>query len=394
MLRLHTLTVQENQPADGNFPKIHSPISPSLSGALRGLHIVPPVTIGTPSPKTDIEYRSRANDVKVTRINTNEKESVTVHPEQLQEATVVTHKKIQQSSIEGNENHKEISHLEEYQQVSPHKTGDNIQLEEQPTRQSKVKEQLRTTIITPTKQQPKIFEKQFIITTNTSENTVGASLSRGEIGQDQAVRYASRTLTKAEQNYTTTEKELLAIDWAIVQFQPYMYETPPAGITNRKTPILLSGMKDPGSRFMRWEIKLPERDIDIQNEARKNNANTDAPSKTHVTTTEQGQTFHEKSNCSISTYRPDEEDRGKIPEENPDTPEELQRARKTLQRIPKKYRRPETKKRTKKAKSKRKKMKLPQSGVPHKVLLYDPTRRHARPATLTSKKIRQYKIIN
>jgi len=55
------------------------------------------------------------------------------------------------------------------------------------------------------------FTRQFLIITDASDYAIGAVLSQGPIGQDRPIAYASRILNKAEQNYNTTEKELLAI---------------------------------------------------------------------------------------------------------------------------------------------------------------------------------------
>ncbi|XP_071571270.1 uncharacterized protein [Temnothorax nylanderi] len=58
------------------------------------------------------------------------------------------------------------------------------------------------------------FDKEFLVTTDPSDYAIGAVLSQGPVGHDRPIAYASRVLCKAEQNYNTTEKELLAIVWA------------------------------------------------------------------------------------------------------------------------------------------------------------------------------------
>jgi hypothetical protein len=55
------------------------------------------------------------------------------------------------------------------------------------------------------------FTKPFVLTTDTSNEALGSILSQGPIGRDLPIAYASRTLINAEKNYSSTEKELLAI---------------------------------------------------------------------------------------------------------------------------------------------------------------------------------------
>jgi len=91
------------------------------------------------------------------------------------------------------------------------------------------------------------FTRQFIIATDASDYAIGAVLSQGPVGQDRPIAYASRILNKAEQNYNTTEKELLAIAWA-KHFRPYVYGTKFLIITNHKPLVWLFSVNDLGSR--------------------------------------------------------------------------------------------------------------------------------------------------
>ena len=71
------------------------------------------------------------------------------------------------------------------------------------------------------------FSKQFFIETDASNSGIGAVLSQEyEIDlqvQKLPVAFASRLLKPAEKNYSTTDKESLAIIWAVKNFKLYIY---------------------------------------------------------------------------------------------------------------------------------------------------------------------------
>ncbi|KAL4083643.1 hypothetical protein QTP88_028959 [Uroleucon formosanum] len=100
------------------------------------------------------------------------------------------------------------------------------------------------------------FEKEFVLTTDASQFAIGSILSQGIPGQDLPIAYASRTLNKAEQAYSTTEKELLSIVWAVKHFRPYLLGREFKIFTDHQPLTWLFNVKDPGSRLMRWRLKL------------------------------------------------------------------------------------------------------------------------------------------
>ncbi|KAM0730356.1 Retrovirus-related Pol polyprotein from transposon 412 [Formica fusca] len=138
-----------------------------------------------------------------------------------------------------------------------------------------LKEKLMTT---PVLKYPD-FTQEFIVTTDASDYAIGAVLSQGKVGNDRPIAYASRILSRAEQNYNTTEKELLAIVWAVKHFRPYVYGTKFKIVTDHKPLIWLFNVNDPGSRLIRWRLKLEEYDYEIIHKAGRANANADALSR-------------------------------------------------------------------------------------------------------------------
>jgi len=62
----------------------------------------------------------------------------------------------------------------------------------------------------------------FEIMCDASDYTVGAVLGQHEDKLPHTIYYASKTLLEAQANYTTTEKELLAVVFALDKFRSYL----------------------------------------------------------------------------------------------------------------------------------------------------------------------------
>lgn len=67
------------------------------------------------------------------------------------------------------------------------------------------------------------FNKDFILDTDASDKGIGAVLSQVHEGKERVISYASRTLSKAEQRYSVTRRELLAVVTYIRHFKHYLY---------------------------------------------------------------------------------------------------------------------------------------------------------------------------
>jgi uncharacterized linocin/CFP29 family protein len=85
--------------------------------------------------------------------------------------------------------------------------------------QSEAFDQLKSILVIDSILQYPQFDGEFIVTTDSSKFAIGAVLSQGEeVGKDVPISYISRTLNQSEINYSTTEKEPLAIQ----KFRPYL----------------------------------------------------------------------------------------------------------------------------------------------------------------------------
>ncbi|GJU85115.1 reverse transcriptase domain-containing protein [Tanacetum coccineum] len=72
------------------------------------------------------------------------------------------------------------------------------------------------------------------------------------------IHYASKTMTEVESNYTTTEKEMLAVVYAFEKFRSYLIMNKSIEYTDHSALKYLFAKKDAKARLLRWVLILQE----------------------------------------------------------------------------------------------------------------------------------------
>ena len=98
----------------------------------------------------------------------------------------------------------------------------------------------------------------FLLDTDASNTGIGVVLSQVQNEKEYVIAYASRSLTKSEQNYCVTRRELLALVTFLQHFHPYLLRAPFTIRTDHGTLSWIHKFKEPEGQIARWVQKLQE----------------------------------------------------------------------------------------------------------------------------------------
>nr|GEV79588.1 reverse transcriptase domain-containing protein [Tanacetum cinerariifolium] len=102
------------------------------------------------------------------------------------------------------------------------------------------------------------WDMPFELMCDASDYAIGAVLGQRQDKHFRPIHCASKTMTEAESNYTTTEKEMLAVVYAFEKFRSYLIMNKIIVYTDHSALNYLFAKKDSKARLLRWVLLLQE----------------------------------------------------------------------------------------------------------------------------------------
>jgi hypothetical protein len=123
--------------------------------------------------------------------------------------------------------------------------------------------------------QPPDWLLPFEIMCAASDYAVAVVLGQTKDRKHHAIAYASKTLTRPQLNYATTEKELLVVVFAIDKCESYLVGAKVVVYTDYAALKYLLTKKDAKPRLIRWILLLQEFDLEIRDKKGVKNSVSD-----------------------------------------------------------------------------------------------------------------------
>ncbi|XP_071933992.1 uncharacterized protein [Coffea arabica] len=141
---------------------------------------------------------------------------------------------------------------------------------------------LKELLITSPIIQPPDWNLPFEIMCDASDYAVGAVLGQRVGKAAHAIYYASRALNGAQLNYSTTEKELLAVVFALEKFRSYLLGAKVIIFSDHAALRYLLTKKEAKPRLIRWILLLQEFNLEIRDKKGAENLVADHLSRVQV----------------------------------------------------------------------------------------------------------------
>ncbi|GJV73840.1 reverse transcriptase domain-containing protein [Tanacetum coccineum] len=119
------------------------------------------------------------------------------------------------------------------------------------------------------------WDYDFEIMCDASDFALEAVLGQRKDKHFHPIHYASKTMTGAQLHYTTTEKEMLAVVYALEKFRPYLVLSRTIVYTDHSAIKYLMAKQDAKSRLLRWILLLQEFNIEIRDKKGAENVAAD-----------------------------------------------------------------------------------------------------------------------
>nr|GEZ77476.1 retrovirus-related Pol polyprotein from transposon 17.6 [Tanacetum cinerariifolium] len=107
------------------------------------------------------------------------------------------------------------------------------------------------------------WDQPFELMCDASDFAIGSVLGQRVEKHFWPIHYARKTMTQAETNYTTTEKEMLAVVYAFEKFRSYLIINKSIVYTDHSALKYLFAKKDEKARLLRWILLLQEFDFKV-----------------------------------------------------------------------------------------------------------------------------------
>ena len=120
---------------------------------------------------------------------------------------------------------------------------------------------------------------QLKLHTDASNVGIGGVLHYSTAQGDRPITFLSRSLSAAEQKFSTVEKECLALVWCITKLRPYLYGQRFVVWTDHHPLCWLNSRSSKNRRLDRWAIQLQEYLFDIKHTLGKSNCVADCLSR-------------------------------------------------------------------------------------------------------------------